>query len=76
MNAVTLSHAVHSITRDITNRGLIETAGLGRGGGRRHAAREFHTFPVHDDDTEFPEDVMHDTDFSDCSEDSDSPIGT
>ena len=54
----------------------MDTAGVGRGGGRKHAAREFHTFPVHDDDAEFPSDVMHDTDFSDYSSDSDSPIGT
>ena len=56
----------------------METAG-GRGGGRKHAAREFHTFSLHDNHAEFLRDLMHDTDYSqdsECSEDSDSPIGT
>ena len=55
----------------------METAG-GRGGGCRHAATEFHSFPLHDNDAEFLGDLMYETDYSqdnDCSEDSDSLIG-
>ena len=50
----------------------------GRRGGCRHAAIEFHSFPLHDNDTEFPGDLMYEIDYSqdsDCSEDSDSSIG-
>ena len=51
-----------------------------RGGGRRHAS-EYHSFPLHDDDAEFPEfPDINDTNSSrsdtDCSEASESPIGT
>lgn len=51
---------------------------LGKGGGRRHAS-EYHNFPLHDDDAEFPEFPENtdssgsDTDYSEASE---SPIGT
>ena len=39
----------------------------------------FHSFPLHDNDAEFPLDEMYETHYSqgsECSEDSDSPIGT
>ena len=52
---------------------------VGRRGGHRHAAVEFHSFPVHNNEAEFPSDLMYETDYSqdsDCNEDFDSPIGT
>ena len=53
---------------------------VARRGGRRHAS-EYHSFPLHDNDAQFPEfPNTNDSDSSrsdtDCSEASESPIGT
>ena len=53
--------AGHSKSGELKSRGVMEIS-AGKGGGRRNAS-EFHNFPLHDNDAEFPIDEMYETNY-------------